>query len=212
MADAIVVLNRREQEYYDKYAENVVLVPNPVIVSPHLFPKKQKIVLCVGHLSKLKNFQDAITAFHEADLEKHGWSLVIIGEGEQEDNLRNLVTSFGLQRVEFYSETSQINEWYAKSSILLCTSLVEVFSLAVAEATAFGVVPLSYDLDGPAYILEEFPDLLVETGSVSALAERLRSLGHDGSLADYAKRVRSVCDRFSRKVVADAWSWLLKGG
>jgi glycosyltransferase involved in cell wall biosynthesis len=118
-----------------------------------------------------------------------------------------------LTNVEFHAETTNIDEWYARSSILLCTSKIEVFSLVVAESTAFGVVPLSYDVDGPAYLLRDFPRLLVKAGDRVALSKRLRWLAESENLRDYSNKVQSLCrERFSAGSIAQAWKALLLPG
>jgi amylovoran biosynthesis glycosyltransferase AmsD len=213
MANWVVVLNEDELRYYSQFLSHVALIPNPVLVEQRLELKKEKIVLCVGHLIPRKNFRDALFAFKHSAIEQNGWRLILVGDGEERQALAELACDLELTNVEFHAETTNIDEWYARSSILLCTSKIEVFSLVVAESTAFGVVPLSYDVDGPAYLLRDFPRLLVKAGDRVALSKRLRWLAESENLRDYSNKVQSLCrERFSAGSIAQAWKALLLPG
>jgi glycosyltransferase involved in cell wall biosynthesis len=210
LADAVVALNPVERDHYGRFLKRVALVPNPVASFDGCLAPKEKLVLCVGHLTELKNFADSILAFSISGIEQLGWKMAVIGDGPQRFELERLAGSLAVQSLQFVPETRTIAEWYSRAALLLCTSKVEVFSLAVAEATSFGIVPLAYDLDGPSYILEDFPELLVRWGDVAALSQRLKWLASEDRLPAYAERVRSiVADRFSFDEVAPMWRALI---
>ena len=99
-----------------------------------------------------------------------------------------------------------------RASLLVVPSRTESFSLVLAEAMLAGVVPVAYATDGPRFILEDFPDHLVDIGDVSDLAERME---HFASSEDRkplrAELAASIRSRFSPAVVADKWRELFAG-
>lgn len=166
-------------------------MPNPVTGKPSLPTQREKLVIAVGHLEPLKNFEHAIRAMAASRLEEEGWSLAIVG-GSSEDRLRQLIEEVGLRRTEIHDPVDDLSSWYARASLLLVTSLLESFSLVIAEAMACGVIPIAYASDGPAFIFESFPDHKAE---MKSLREEMR---------------RSIEDRFSSEVIARQWQELLE--
>ena len=82
--------------------------------------------------------------------------------------------------------------------------------MVLAESMCAGVVPIAYNADGRAYILEGFPENLVPFGEVEALAAQVRDfVARD--LAPLRRRLRkSIADRFSPEVVGEDWRKLLQ--
>jgi GalNAc-alpha-(1->4)-GalNAc-alpha-(1->3)-diNAcBac-PP-undecaprenol alpha-1,4-N-acetyl-D-galactosaminyltransferase len=207
LADAIIVLNPKEQHYYRKFHTRVKLIPNPVNRNHTEIKQKENLIIGVGHLIDRKNFHDAIIAFGKSGLGKIGWKLVLIGDGPELLRLETLAKN--LENVEFQPETSAIDSWYSRAKIIMCTSRIEVFSLALAEATVFGVVPLSYDVDGPAFVLRDFQFLLVEPGNTDILANKLREIAQSDRIERYSELVRTKSlKRFSFSTVSVCWRQL----
>jgi glycosyltransferase involved in cell wall biosynthesis len=210
-AARVVAINPTDLAHYQRYLENVRLIPNPVAAPEAAGSgQREKLVLAVGHLQPLKNFEDAIRAMHRSKLEAQGWSLAIVGSGRSEPALRALITELGLKRTHVHPPTGNLRPWYARASLLVLPSKVESFSLVVAEAMLAGVIPIAYASDGPSFLLRDFPDLLVPMGDVSALAARMvecAGTGDDDALRE--RLAQSVRTRFSPQVVAQQWRELL---
>lgn len=213
LATRVFVLNRAEMHYYSKFLDNVELIPNPVPPrQPRPSHGRQNIILAVGHLIGRKNFSDLLRAVDRSGLDAEGWQTVIVGEGPEKERLTRLVEQLRLQNVSIVRPTPQIDGWYGSARILAITSKVEVFSLVLAEGIQAGTVPVAYAADGPAFILEEFPDHLVPIGDVDGLASRLRRFAHAPDLAAQGAAIRaSVSGKFAPKSVAKAWERLLRG-
>ena len=207
LATTVVALNRRDHDYYRRFLSDVRLVPNPVFSPASQVPSpSQKLILAVGHLEPLKQFDHALQAMARAGLEEHGWSLAIIGSGSCEPELRALIERLGLKNAAIHSGPQDLGPWHAKASVLLVTSRLESFSLVLAEAMAQGVVPLAYASDGPSMILEHFPDQLVPVGDIDELAEKLRRTALEGSSNDLREKLAlSVRQRFSPDIVLRSW-------
>jgi len=210
LAFQVVVLNRRDLEHYRRYLPQVRLIPDPVTSSPPIQQKREKLIIAAGHLSPLKNFEDAIRAMASSRLEEDGWSLAIIGSGACQASLRQLIAELGLARSEIHDAVDDLAAWYSRASLLLVTSRLESFSLVLAEAMLSGVVPIAYASDGPSFILERFPDHLVERGNVEALSDRLTQFANAPDLGPLRDEMRrSIETRFSPSVVAEQWQELL---
>ncbi len=212
LADAVVTLNPTELAHYRRYLAKVHLIPNAVCsAAAPAGVERGRHVLAVGHLTPLKNFQDAIEAVAAAGIEQDGWSLTIVGDGPDAGLLRDSIARFGLKQVQLQPPGIELGDYYARSSLTLVTAKLEVFSLVLAEAMAAGVVPIAYATDGPRFLLEDFPELLVDIGDVARLAERLRDLAAAGDLEPLRERLaQSIRQRFAPEVIDAQWRTLIE--
>jgi glycosyltransferase involved in cell wall biosynthesis len=211
LAWRVLVLNPVELRHYSAYLARVCLLPNPVPVEREArSAPREQLILAIGHLTTLKNFADAVAAMARSGLERDGWSLAIIGAGPESAGLNRQIAMLGLTRTHIHPPTADLGAWYARASLMLVTSRLEVFSLVLAEAMLAGVVPIAYAADGPSFILDEHPDQLVPMGSVDALAERLASCAarHDLDALRPAM-TEAITSRFSEAAIAGAWRDLL---
>jgi glycosyltransferase involved in cell wall biosynthesis len=210
LASSVVVLNRRDLGRYRRFLSNVRLIADPVVALPTPTANREKLIVAVGHLEPVKNFADAIRAVAQSRLEEDGWSFEIIGSGSEEAKLRGLISELGLRRTSIRTTREDVGHWYARATLILVTSRMESFSLVLAEAMLSGVVPIAYASDGPAFILEDFPDHLVPTGDVSALTEKLSEFAHAAHTGPLRERLRkSIEERFSQDQIFRQWKELL---
>ncbi len=114
---------------------------------------KDKSIITVGSFSKRKNHQMLIKAFSKID--KNDVKLYILGKGEEEDNLKNLVKELKLQdKVIFLGFDNNPYKYLAKCGIFVLSSNSEGFPNVLVEAMICGCSVLSTDcLSGPREIL-----------------------------------------------------------
>lgn len=210
LAWRVVVLNRAEAVYYERFLHTVRLLPNPVEVHDLPSRQREKLVIGVGHLTVRKGFSDLILAMQAAGLASSGWQCVIIGKGPEQARLQALADRTpGL--VKFVAPSSAISEWYKRAALIVITSDIEVFSLVLAEAANCGVVPVAYDADGPSFLLEKFPELLVPIGDIDALAGTISRLTERDRLTELARAVQDdIVAKTSRSRVASLWRSLIQ--
>lgn len=106
-----------------------------------------KIVLvCVGRLEKAKNHENLIKAFKNVN---NRAMLVLVGNGQKEDELRTLVNNLKLNdRVQFLGQRKDVERVLKASDIFILPSLWEGFGLAAIEALAAGLPALLSDVEG----------------------------------------------------------------
>ena len=94
-------------------------------------------ILCVGRLTRQKNFALALDAFARM---RPFYRLVILGDGEQRQMLQQRAETLGIaSRVRFEGYVSDVPRYLAQADALLCTSLYEGYPAALIEALAAGV-------------------------------------------------------------------------
>ena len=89
-AKALVVLNESEKNYYN-FSKNAKVIYNPLnadFLSPSAPANKENIVLCVGRLESVKNYEFYLKslALISPDLRKN-WRFIIAGDGSQKERL-----------------------------------------------------------------------------------------------------------------------------
>ena len=210
LASDVIALNRADFEHYRGRFRRARLIPNPMSADPGPHTKREKMILAVGHLEPIKQFDHAIRAFAQSKLEEDGWSLEIVGSGGAYAGLSTQIASLGLKRASIRPPSGDLARDYARASILVVPSATESFSLVLAEAMQAGVLPIAYATNGPSFILEAFPEHLVPKSDVDGLAAKLADFASRANLGERREALRkSVEQRFSPEAVFDQWKELL---
>lgn len=113
--------------------------------------------LFVGRFASEKNLHRLLQAYHYycQQIEQPAWSLVMLGSGELEEDLKTTAANLELEQV-FWLGFKQIEElptYYALASALILPSLSEPWGLVVNEAMACGLPILISDRCGSLYDL-----------------------------------------------------------
>lgn len=122
---------------------------------PWFAPGEPPVILAVGRLQALKDFPTLIRAFALVRQQMPA-RLMILGEGEERQNLEILISELGLTSVvALPGFISNPYTFMSKASVLAVSSVCEGFSNVIAEALACGTPVVSTDCpSGPAEILE----------------------------------------------------------
>lgn len=124
--------------------KKISVISNPVnikfIESKIDNTRKENLIVGCGRLISLKKFDYLINAFSEVVKINNQYKLVIIGDGPEEENLKNQVEKLGLTaRVIFTGKIENPFEWFAKSKIGVISSEVEGFPNVLIEMMASGI-------------------------------------------------------------------------
>jgi glycosyltransferase involved in cell wall biosynthesis len=147
----------------------------------------QNIIVSVGRLVKLKNYETAIRALSKiSDFSYQYW---IIGSGSLESQLKEIVNSLNLEsKVKFLGFRKDIPQLLYQADIFLQTSLWEGFGLAVVEAMAAGLPVVVSNVPGVREVVAEESTetsevgFLIDTLSDDDIADKLSKLINDPSL------------------------------
>lgn len=165
-------------------------------------PEGSPLILFSAKLIARKRPHDLIEAF--ARLQREGGPsavLVMAGDGDLADSVRDRVASLGLHDVQLpgFQTQSQLAGLYRAANIMVLPSQWETWGLVVNEAMNGGCAIVASDRVGAAADLVRDNGIVYPVGDVGALAEVLRRI-----LAD-----RELLERMqarSREMIA-AWSF-----
>jgi len=148
------------------------------------FPRP--FVLSVGGLTRRKGVDDCLRALAVVSGRGHPFTLLIIGEGEEKENLLGLSRGLGIgDRVVFLGNISreEISGYYGISDIFCLAALQDAAPNVVLEAMAAGLPVASTRVGGiPEYVADGATGLLVRPGDVPGLAEKLEALIRDAGM------------------------------
>ncbi|MFB2938669.1 glycosyltransferase [Aerosakkonemataceae cyanobacterium BLCC-F154] len=142
---------------------------------PWLLPNQPPVILGVGRLTKQKDFATLIRAFAQVKQE-YPAKLIILGEGNEQKNLTNLVLELNLtEDVVFPGFVANPYSYMAHASVLVLSSAWEGFGNVLVEAMAAGTPVVSTDCEsGPAEILAQGKyGKLVPVGNVESMAQAI---------------------------------------
>jgi len=133
--------------------------------------------------------------------------LKIMGEGNEEKNLKNFVKELQIEnRVEFLGRISseKTTAFYQEASIFVLPSLNEGMSNAMLEALACGLPILATDTGGTKELLKERENgFVIKMKDSDSIAEKIRLLIDDQDLLmDMGRKSREIAEKMSWKNVA----------
>lgn len=212
----------------------VSVIPNPIDVEEiarasrdnvehpwmsGLSPSQPPVILGVGKLKPQKDFATLIRAFAEAR-RRQPLRLLIVGEGEQRDELVGLAETLGVS--DDVANPGFVHNpfaYMARAAMLVHTSRWEGFSNVVAEALACGCPVVATDcpggtreiLDGGSFgrlvpvgdvdaIAAAILATLVEVPRRDELRRRARSFGIDAAVDRYTEVLAGCLKRSGRAI------------
>ncbi len=169
----------------------------------------QPLVLGVGRLAGVKQFDRLVTAFAVASARGLRARLVIAGAGPERDRLAALVSTYGLNdRIELagYCGPPRLRALMQAADLQVCTSAFENLSLAILEGMACGTPVLGTPGGGtPELVGLIDPELVLPDDHAHTLAEALPAwLGDRERLHRLGQRARGVAvERYDWERVVD---------
>jgi glycosyltransferase involved in cell wall biosynthesis len=156
-------------------------------------------VLSLGRLKPEKDFPLALRSIERAHETLHSITLLVVGEGSEEKNIRDEIAGRGLQDVVRLKKwQSDVSPFYPVSDIVLVTSRFEGFGLVLLEAAASGVPIVTTDV-GIAHELIPSPyeRFICPVGDADGIARCLLELAENPLLRlAYSKALRSNAKQF----------------
>jgi len=143
-------------------------LPDPVLNLGEIKDKKNKkeniekqlsseiTILSIGRLTHQKNFNFLIMAFKEINKKYPNLNLVILGDGEEMNKLKNLIKKINLEeKIFLVGYKKNVYDYLKNSKMFVLTSLWEDPGFVLIEAAYMNKTVLSSDcLNGPKELLE----------------------------------------------------------
>lgn len=146
---------------------------------------KRNEVLYVGRMDYTqKRIDRIIDVWSHIEFIIPDWQLTIVGGGNEQKNMKNMVDNLNLKHV-YFEDFQNPRPYYERASILILTSEFEGFPLVLAECMSFGVVPVVYGSFSAVYdIIENGKDgiIIPKTSAgfnVALMSEKVKALVFD---------------------------------
>jgi glycosyltransferase involved in cell wall biosynthesis len=143
-----IQLESYRNDYPEYLRSRIVSIPNPVFQPQrHAKPGQgaEKILLSVGRLSYQKNYGVLIDAFAKIATEFPDWTLKIVGEGEEKEQLEKRAENLRISgQVQFANTVKNVSDLYCSSHLFILPSRWEGFPNALAEALAHGLPSVGF--------------------------------------------------------------------
>jgi glycosyltransferase involved in cell wall biosynthesis len=201
--------------------EKVAVIHNPVDVEavrrraaePPGETPARPFLISVGRLQPQKGHDILLRAF-AGSAAACDHDLVILGEGPEEDRLRQLAATLGIaDRVRFARFEANPWAWVARSSLFILPSRWEGCPNALAEALACGTASIAADCRfGPRELLEHTQSgWLVPPENAEALSQAIDRLLRDDNLrAALAEGGRARVECFRPEAILPAYARLFE--
>lgn len=175
---------------------------------PYGLKAHHRVLLAVGRLHRQKGYDVLMRAFAAVQKEYPTLKLLIIGEGEDENHLKNLAKSLDLtEQVIFTGMLKDSGRILRRAEVFILPSLWEGMPNALLEAMAAGIPVVATEVGGvPELVLQGATGILVPPGDADALARAITDLCGDPAKArsmGEAGRKR-VEEHFSLAAMLDA--------
>jgi glycosyltransferase involved in cell wall biosynthesis len=222
-ARAIVLQTETAAAFFPaSWASRIKVIPNPV-------PKPETAttdrgssdgathrIVAMGRLGKEKGFDLLIRAFAGIAPTHPGWSLTILGEGEEREALQAEIERSGVAgRVSLSGRIADTEGVLRGSELFVLSSRYEGFPNALCEAMACGLPVAAFDCrSGPAAIVRDGVDgVLVPAENVVALSAAMaRLIADPETRRRMGARAAEVSDRFAVSRIASLWEQVLLDG
>ena len=195
------IYNPIDSDWVEKAKEKVAL--------PH-----KKYILSYGRIDDdVKDLSFLMRSYHESQLWEQQIQLVIMGEGKDEQKLKDLADELSLsEHVDLLPFASNPFPFIANAHVVALTSNWEGFTMALVESLSLGIPVVSLDINsGPSeIIIHRENGLLISEREPTVFANALREMCNDEILYTECKaNAAASVSKFSKELITEAWTKLL---
>lgn len=213
MAQGFVFQTEEARDYFNhSLRRKSKIIPNPLFMDeiPANAKDKQQEVVSVGRLVPQKCHDIIIKAFTSANGRSGKYHLTIYGNGDERDNLLQLISSLGMQdKITLHPAVDDLHRRIKYAKIFVLMSDYEGMPNSLMEAMGLGLACISTDCPcgGPRYLISDNVNgKLVRVRDEKQLEDSLRTLMMDDAeierLGECAEKIR---DRLSADVIFRMW-------
>lgn len=210
-SDMIITLTNEDKELYEK--ENNIKGKIDYIYNPspfntnHICHIENHTVITVGRLTYQKGYDMLVNIWAKVE-KKSDWKLLIIGSGEDEEQLKKQCEELDIKNVCFMGNQQNVDQYYLNSSIYVSTSRFEGLPMCMIEAQSFGLPIVSFNCKtGPSEIIkDEENGYLIEMNELDSFAEKLEYLMNNKDLRQgFSLSSKKESERFLMANIIDKW-------
>lgn len=192
----------------DFYNEQIEIVPN--VVSKQFRVTKTKktdkfTFISVGHLRKHKNHYNTIRAFAKFNKVYPNTRLEIIGIGDQEQELRELIHRLSMGNNIFllgYIDNAKLVQYYNHSHCFCLPSLYETFGVVYIEAMASGIPVIANMTALENGIIDSSNGLTIDT-DIQSIYSAMCSIYNDYSKYEPEKISKRCIDKYGENAISE---------
>jgi glycosyltransferase involved in cell wall biosynthesis len=162
--------------------QNIISFENPALYESELSdtnPGKnfngKLSVLFVGNLTEAKGISNLLSAFTNNNISDRFLELIVVGDGELMSTVKS--ASSGKVKLTGYLNRKALQQYYQQCHLLVLPSRSEGFPKVVAEAAAYGCIPVVSDISNISqYIHHNQNGFLIQDVSVSGIFHSLNNI------------------------------------
>lgn len=165
------------------------------------------LILAVGRLTKAKDYPNLLHAISKLNILVQP-KLVIIGDGEEKQNLYYLAKKLGIDKnIIWLGIRHDVEDWMSACDLFVLPSAWEGFGLVVAEAMACERLVIGTDSGGVSEVINDF-GLIVPPKNTPALTSAIEkylslSVNERYTIGKYARK--HIIDSFSLEKISQDW-------
>ena len=195
-------------KYFKASESKMTIIPNLVeetFFEKYDFNRKENMFVSIGRLVKPKGFETLLKAFALLSTNTD-FKLVIVGDGEEMNNLKQLSEGLGIsERVKFTGTLSKksILELIRVSKILISCSHFETFGLSIAEALATGTPVLVTNVGAPSGFVRQSEGQICKVCDVDDTNRKLRFMIDNYSSYNHSAVREYALQSFGENAIAE---------
>lgn len=219
--DYLVLVSKSLQKFYKKELRKskckCIYIPNVLDSYPkRLAPLEEKRLVSVGRLSKEKGYMDLLKIYYLLSKEHPDWTLDIIGDGTERNNLEHFIKLYGLEdkvTLHGFRKKEYIDKILHNSSIYLMTSFTESFGIVLLEAMSHGVPCIAFSsAEGARELIDSGKNgYLIKNRNFRAIIKKIEDLMKDQETRKkIGKAARYSVKEYTGDIVKEEWIKLIE--
>ena len=179
-----VAISHQNQKFLSSYyglpEEKIPVVYNPVELAKFDSPKERTesefTFITAGRFTAQKNHKMMYRAFASFLEKGYDARLMMLGKGEEEENLKELARELGIShRIDYAGFVANVEDYLTNADVFLLSSDYEALPLALLEAMAAGLPIVATDVGGVRDIVTD-NGVLIKAGDTDAMVQAMEEL------------------------------------
>lgn len=174
-------------------------------IRENLSIKEEKLILFVGRLDKLKGVDCLLMAIDIIRRSFKVFKLVIVGNGPELQNLKNLTEKLNLTDFTLFTgelKGNNLINWFIVADLFILPSFTEGRPMVIYEAMASGCPIIASNVGGiPEQVKDGYNGYLIKPGHKQMLADKIEFLLKNDDL------IQKMGINSRKRVIEEKWTW-----